>query len=42
VAQLDPQLGGACRVEMGGGPTMSGEYLLPRLAAAVTVTEAAS
>jgi uncharacterized protein YndB with AHSA1/START domain len=26
-AQLDPRPGGTYRVEMGGGPTMSGEYL---------------
>src|SRR5688572_11964497 len=27
-AELDPQPGGTCRVEMGGGPVMRGEYLL--------------
>jgi hypothetical protein len=26
-AELDPRPGGACRVEMGGGPVMRGEYL---------------
>ena len=26
-AELDPRPGGTCRVEMGGGPTMRGEYL---------------
>jgi uncharacterized protein YndB with AHSA1/START domain len=26
-AELDPRPGGACRIEMGAGPTMSGEYL---------------
>lgn len=26
-AELDPRPGGACRVEMGGGPVMVGEYL---------------
>ena len=26
-ADLDPRPGGACRVEMGGGPVMSGRYL---------------
>jgi uncharacterized protein YndB with AHSA1/START domain len=27
VAELDPRAGGTCRVEMGGGPTMVGEYV---------------
>ena len=27
VAELDPRAGGACRVEMGGGPVMQGEFL---------------
>jgi uncharacterized protein YndB with AHSA1/START domain len=26
-ADLDPRPGGTCRIEMGGGPAMSGEYL---------------
>lgn len=26
-AELDPRPGGVCRVEMGGGPVMRGEYL---------------
>ena len=26
-AELDPRPGGVCRVEMGGGPVMIGEYL---------------
>ncbi|MGH9136614.1 MAG: SRPBCC family protein [Acidimicrobiales bacterium] len=26
-AELDPRPGGTCRVEMGGGPVMRGEYL---------------
>jgi uncharacterized protein YndB with AHSA1/START domain len=26
-AELDPRAGGTCRVEMGGGPVMRGEYL---------------
>ena len=26
-AELDPRPGGTCRVEMDGGPTMSGEYV---------------
>jgi uncharacterized protein YndB with AHSA1/START domain len=26
-AELDPRAGGICRVEMGGGPVMRGEYL---------------
>ena len=27
VADLDPRPGGVCRIEMGGGPVMVGEYL---------------
>lgn len=27
VAEVDPRVGGVCRVEMGGGPTMVGEYV---------------
>ena len=26
-AELDPRVGGVCRVDMGGGPVMSGEYV---------------
>jgi uncharacterized protein YndB with AHSA1/START domain len=26
-AELDPRPGGACRIEMGGGPTMRGEFV---------------